>query len=203
MTHSRSAPPGASHGKTWRGVRARDDINDLSSESIVVFDLVGTIAYWSLPAQMLYGWSAQNAVGRKIETLLSRPAFEPHPLAYERLRAEGLWSGKLLRIRADGEEIVVKVRWTLRLDADDQPDAIIEFSCAEASDEAYDRLKASEARYRQLFERAPVALMLDDARGIADLVRDLRLAGVTDLDAYIDEHPDFLDRAIDTIAVLE
>jgi PAS domain S-box-containing protein len=203
MTRNRPDRSVASHGKPWRGVRAGDDINDLSSESIIVFNLAGTIAYWSLPAQALYGWSAQDAVGRKIEPLLSRPAFEPHPVAYERLRADRLWSGKLLRIRADGEEIVVKVRWTLRLDADDQPDAIIEFSCAEASEEAYDRLKASEARYRQLFERAPVALMLDDARGIADLVRDLRLAGVTDLDAYIDEYPCFLDRAIDTIAVLE
>ena len=63
--------------------------------------------------------------------------------------------------------------------------------------------RASAAWYRQMFHRAPVALMLDDASTIAALVGQLRRDGVTDIEAYLDANPAFLEHALDTITLIE
>ncbi len=63
--------------------------------------------------------------------------------------------------------------------------------------------RASAAWYRQMFHRAPVALMLDDASTIAALVGQLRRDGVTNIEAYLDANPAFLEHALDTITLIE
>lgn len=65
------------------------------------------------------------------------------------------------------------------------------------------KARASAAWYRQMFHRAPVALMLDDASTIATLVGELRRDGVTDIEAYLDANPAFLEHALDTITLIE
>jgi PAS domain S-box-containing protein len=180
-----------------------DALADLCAESVIVFGLDGTIRAWNASAARLYGWDASQALGENIDALLAAPAHASHPMAQARVLTDGGWSGRLQRRAADGREHVVRVRWTLRLDTHGQPDAIIEFSAAVAQDEAFARFTAGEARYRQMFLRAPVALMLADGRGISRLARELRAAGVTDPAAYVEAHPDYLDQALDIVAVAE
>lgn len=59
-------------------------------------------------------------------------------------------------------ERVVQSRWTRHADVSGMIDGTIEFSLLVSHDEAYARFTAGEERYRQLFRRAPVALMLAD-----------------------------------------
>lgn len=69
--------------------------------------------------------------------------------------------------------------------------------------EAFARLAASERRYRDLFHYMPIGLSQIDASGLVPLFESLRAQGVTDLKAYIDEHPEFLHTAIETLQVEE
>ncbi len=62
-------------------------------------------------------------------------------------------------------------------------------------------LEASELRYRYLFEYMPIALTQVDASGLVELFGALRKQGVTDLFAYIDGHPEFMDVAMERILV--
>jgi PAS domain S-box-containing protein len=179
------------------------EIAELSAEGVVVFSLSGEILAWNASAAALYGWPADQAIGRDIDALLAPPVFAPPPLAHERLRAEGRWSGQLRRRVASGEERVFQVRWTLRRDAAGAPDVVIEFSDAVDQDEDFQRFKTNDERYRQLFMRAPVPLMLADARGISNLVREMKAMGVTDTAAFLDANPDYLDAALDIVAVAE
>lgn len=64
-------------------------------------------------------------------------------------------------------------------------------------------LEASEARYRKLFEYMPIALTQVDASGLVELFGDLRSKGVGDLSAYIDEHPEFMDIAMNSMIIEE
>ena len=64
-------------------------------------------------------------------------------------------------------------------------------------------LRASEQRYRYLFERMPIAMWQVDGRGIADLFAGLRAAGVADLGTYLDQDPDFLLRLMNALIVEE
>ena len=90
--------------------------------------------------------------------------------------------------------------------AREQPDklqfmgAIMDITVRRKAEEA---LRHSEQRYRHLFHYMPIALWQLDARGLLALFEELRAERVTDLSAYLDQHPDFLRRAMDAFVVDE
>ncbi len=57
---------------------------------------------------------------------------------------------------------------------------------------ADEALRASEARYRQLMEHSPLAILELDINPGITWVNDLRALGVKDLDKYLSEHPEEL-----------
>jgi signal transduction histidine kinase len=61
----------------------------------------------------------------------------------------------------------------------------------------------SEARYRNIFHRSPVSLWEEDISGLRTELSALRKAGIEDLARYMDEHPDFVRRAVSSIVVLD
>lgn len=67
--------------------------------------------------------------------------------------------------------------------------------------QAFEDIEASERRYRHLFEYMPIALTQVDASGLVELFTTLRKRGVTDLSTYIDEHPEFMDAAMEALLV--
>jgi PAS domain S-box-containing protein len=84
------------------------------------------VTYWNRGAQELYGWTAEEAIGKHAHELL-RSVF-PAPL--EEIRAEllrsGRWDGELRKNRADGSQVIVASRWSLRRDEQGRPTAILE-----------------------------------------------------------------------------
>lgn len=70
-----------------------------------------------------------------------------------------------------------------------------------AAREAYETLEASELRYRNLFEYMPIALTQVDASGLVEIFTQLRRQGVEDLSTYIDDHPEFMDMAMQVMLV--
>jgi PAS domain S-box-containing protein len=74
----------------------------------------------------LYGWTDKEAIGRHSQELLQ--TIFPTPL--EDIRAELLrtnrWEGELKKTKADGTQVVVASRWSLRRDEQERPVAILE-----------------------------------------------------------------------------
>jgi PAS domain S-box-containing protein len=74
----------------------------------------------------LYGWTPEQAIGKSSHELL-RTVF-PSPL--DDIQAEflstGRWEGELKHTRADGTEVVVSSRWSLRRDEHERPVAVLE-----------------------------------------------------------------------------
>lgn len=71
-----------------------------------------------------------------------------------------------------------------------------------ARNQAYAALEQSEFRYRNLFEVMAVSFWQLDSSGTNRLFAELREQGVSDLAGYIDEHPEFVRRAMDaTVAI--
>ncbi len=56
--------------------------------------------------------------------------------------------------------------------------------------QAEEGLRESEARYRTLFEDAPIALWEEDFTGIKARFNELHRSGVTDIRVYLDENPE-------------
>jgi signal transduction histidine kinase len=66
-------------------------------------------------------------------------------------------------------------------------------------DDAQRQLKDQEERYRSLFEWAPVAMREEDFSAVGVWLDRLRARGVSDLAAFMDDHPDDVERAIMSI----
>jgi PAS domain S-box-containing protein len=101
---------------------------NLTHDSIFVRGMDFTITYWNRGAQELYGWTAEQAVGKHSQQLLETVFPTPLDEVLAELRQTGRWEGELLRTTADGNKIVVASRWSLRRDEQDQAVAILETS---------------------------------------------------------------------------
>jgi PAS domain S-box-containing protein len=99
---------------------------DLTHDTIFVRNMSDVITYWNRGAQELYGWTAEEAIGRGAHELLQTT----FPAPIEEIRAEllrsGRWDGELEKTRADGTQVLVASRWSLRRDERELPVAILE-----------------------------------------------------------------------------
>jgi PAS domain S-box-containing protein len=99
---------------------------DQTHDSIFFRDVDGVISYWNRGAQELYGWNAEEAIGRRSHELL-RTIF-PAPIADidAELRRTGVWEGELRHTKADGSQVISSSRWSLRRDDQGRPLVIME-----------------------------------------------------------------------------
>ena len=120
-------------------LRERAELMELASEAIIVRDLNGIIRFWNSGAATLYGWSAEEAIGKDLHQLLQTI----FPVPAEEIRAVltggQRWEGNLLQHTKDGREIVVACRKTLH-SIENTPSAILEI-CRDVTAE----LQAEEA----------------------------------------------------------
>ncbi|MDZ4288822.1 MAG: PAS domain S-box protein, partial [Prosthecobacter sp.] len=97
---------------------------DKAHDAIVVRDLNHHVTYWNKSAERLYGWSAEEILGRAVENLLYRDPAE-FIQAFELLLEDNEWSGEFQQISKSGAEITVEARWTLVRDDNGQPKAVL------------------------------------------------------------------------------
>jgi PAS domain S-box-containing protein len=84
---------------------------DLTHDCIFVRDMKDVITFWNRGAGELYGWSAQDAVGKKSRELLRTVVPEASAKALDALLKTDRWEGELIETKADGAEMVVASRW--------------------------------------------------------------------------------------------
>ena len=101
------------------------ELLNLAHDAIVVHDMNDRITFWNHGAQVLYGWTAQQALGQSLQEM-TQTSF---PVPYEQIRAELLrsdrWHGELQRVRHDGSVVVISSRAALWRDASGTPRAVL------------------------------------------------------------------------------
>ena len=107
---------------------------DLTYDTIFVRDMSDIITYWNRGAQELYGWTPEQAIGKRSHDLLQTvfPAAiddlvgnRAAAFSAELLRT-GRWEGELKHTRADGTEVVVSSRWSLQRNEQGNPISVLE-----------------------------------------------------------------------------
>jgi len=68
---------------------------------------------------------------------------------------------------------------------------------------AFAALEISEQRYRRLFDHTPISLWRFDNSDLVKRLNELKNAGVVDLSAYMDAHPEFLWEAAEMLQARE
>jgi PAS domain S-box-containing protein len=136
-------------------IRLQTELINLAHDAILVRDPINRVLSWNRGAEELYGWTAQDALGRVSHTLLKtrfpirRSALEAY------LEQEGRWEGQLTHTRRDGSAVIVESRQVLVRDETGQAQAILEI----------DR----DITERRRLERAEQAVHADTAERLAFL----------------------------------
>ncbi|MFQ4140921.1 PAS domain S-box protein [Chlorogloeopsis sp. ULAP02] len=105
-------------------VREQAALLDVTTDAIIVRDLSNKILLWNKSAENLYGWCAQEAIGKYANELSDH---EPSPLQeiHQTVLEHGSWQGELLKTTKFGKEIIVESCWTLVCDENLQPKSIL------------------------------------------------------------------------------
>ncbi|MCL5034996.1 MAG: PAS domain S-box protein [Bacteroidetes bacterium] len=106
-------------------IREQAALLDKTQDAIMVRDLEDRILFWSKGAEKMYGWSAKEAIGRKVTEILFKdipPEFEE---GKKKVTEEGEWVGELKQTTRTGNEIIVDARLTLVRDEKGCPQSIL------------------------------------------------------------------------------
>jgi PAS domain S-box-containing protein len=139
----REARERADRKRAEETLREQADLLNLTHDAIFVRDLSGVITYWNRGAEVLYGWTAEQAKGKLARELLKTVSSVPRDRIMGELLSSGRWEGELGRAKKDGTQVVVASRWSLQRDARGTPAAALE-----TDNDITERKRAEEERER-------------------------------------------------------
>jgi PAS domain S-box-containing protein len=106
-------------------IREQAALLDIATDAIFVQDLENRICFWNKGAERLYGWQAQEALGRNADQLLHAEPLVEILGPQAKLNTHGEWQGELRQVDKNGKQIIVASRWTLVRDAQGNSKSIL------------------------------------------------------------------------------
>jgi PAS domain S-box-containing protein len=104
-------------------IREQASLLDKARDAIIVRGLDHRITFWNKGAQRLYGWRAEEALGRLAQELIYQDLAE-FTKAHEQTLAYGEWTGELRQVDRDGRQLTIEGRWTLVRDEQGRPESV-------------------------------------------------------------------------------
>src|SRR6202171_475716 len=143
-----------------------------STDAIMAVDLGGLILNWNRGAERMYGYTAEEIIGRSISTITpDAKAGELADILDRARRGESIDQVETLRKRKDGSLVEVSSSFSTLEDVDGTLIATTgihrDISTAKRAAEA---LRASEDRYRRIVETAYEGIWVIDAQNITTFV---------------------------------
>ena len=130
-----------SEGKPYQYVAIRNDITerkraeeqireqaallDQAQDAIMVRDLNHKVLFWNKGAEHIYGWTAEEAIGKNVRDLIFKQPSEQFEVARKTVIEKGEWIGEMHQARRDGAAIVIESRWTLVTDENGVPRSVL------------------------------------------------------------------------------
>jgi PAS domain S-box-containing protein len=105
-------------------VREQAALLDRAQDAIYVEDLDGAIGFWNRGAGKIYGWSSEEACGRKADSLLRKEG-PAHAEIRASVLEKGEWVGERTDRAKDGRAIVVECRCSIVRDDRGTPVSIL------------------------------------------------------------------------------
>ena len=154
-------------------LRQKLQMLDACNDAIMIRGLNGVISYWNQGAQRLYGWAAEDAIGKVSHTLCQTQFPQPLNTIMAELEQHQHWEGELTHVTRDGRELIVFSRWALQRDDQGTPIAIVETNNdITTRQQAEAALRISEQRFRDVTEAAGEYIWEINADGVYTFVTD-------------------------------
>jgi two-component system cell cycle sensor histidine kinase/response regulator CckA len=106
-------------------IREQASLLDKAQDAIGVRNLEHRLIYWNEGAHRLFGWTAEEIIGKNADEFLYK---KESPILVEAKKSvieRGEWIGILYQVTKDNKEIIVESRWSLIHDDDGKPKSIL------------------------------------------------------------------------------
>lgn len=123
-------------------IRKQAALLDQMDDAISLHDLNKQILFWNKGAELLYGYSAKEAVGRSAHELLLQPGPLDPDMLHQCVIEKGKWRGELQHVTKAGRKLVVDSHWTLLRKENGEPESILMLNL--------DHTEKKEAQLREL-----------------------------------------------------
>lgn len=152
-------------GEPKAAAEIQSRLQALEVARVMVRSSDGVISFWARGLQRMYGFAADEAVGRVWHELL-RAEF-PRPLAdiEGELAHRGQWSGELIYHHRDGKRLVVMSEWLLHREGGWTSVTEVNGDITEAKLVQQD-LAAREAHLASILETVPDAMIVINEQGV-------------------------------------
>jgi len=153
-------------GEAEVSLREHADLLELTHDAMYVRDMKASIRYWNRGAEEMYGWTAEEALGKSALELLKTSSAVPLDEIESQVLSTGRWEGELVHRRRDGTPVIVASRLALQRDEQGEPVAVLA-----TNTDITERKRAEEARqeleeqWRAAFEANPTMYFIIDAAG--------------------------------------
>lgn len=136
-------------------------------QAVIATELDGTVIYWNEFAEQLYGWSAEDSIGRNIIELLVPESNAQHANEImTRLSQRKSWSGEFKVKRKDGTAFPAQITNSPIYDAEGILIGVVGLSNDISERKRYEKsLYESENKYRTLVEQASDGIHTYDPAG--------------------------------------
>lgn len=106
--------------------RFRDQASllDKAQDAIIVRGMDHCVLYWNKSAERLYGWTAEEAIGRPINQMIYQD-IAAYSEVHGTVLALGEWSGQIMQRRMDGSLLPVEAHCTLVVDDAGRPKSVL------------------------------------------------------------------------------
>ena len=138
-----------------------------SDDAIIAKDLAGTVLTWNTAAERIYGYPADEIVGRSIGTIVPADRHEEYLEILARVsRGERVEGIDTIRVAKGGQRLEVSLSvWPIRDQAGQVVGASVVARDLTAQRRAERAQRGSEARWRAIIESAVDGIIMIDRRG--------------------------------------
>jgi PAS domain S-box-containing protein len=176
-----------------------------SDDAILSKTLDGVIEFWNIGAERIFGYTAEEAIGRHISLILPPDRLDEESDVLARLRrGDKIDHFETVRRAKDGRLVDV----SMTVSPINGLDGRIVGASNVARDIterrlAHEALTRSRRRYQRIFESAGVSIWDEDFTAVRAALDELRATGVRDFAQYFATHSEEVERYIGLVRVVD
>ncbi|HET6232223.1 MAG TPA: PAS domain S-box protein, partial [Longimicrobiaceae bacterium] len=209
--HARAAPVFGADGRVHEWVGAESDITrrrraeetvrfqagllEAVEQAVVATDLAGRVTYWNSWAESMLGWTAEEAIGRRMAELVPAAALaDQADGVLARLQAGQGWAGEMALAARDGRRFAgLATASPIRNEVGGLVGIVHTLNDITPMKEAERALRESDERFRRLAATSPdLILVMDVSRAVPTYLNRAEFLGYTAAD--LNDTPTMLER---------
>jgi PAS domain S-box-containing protein len=149
----------------------------------------------------------RSAVAAQFQVCLRNPG-QAHHWQFRKIRKDGamVWVDELAQSITDlggGLNVLVVCQDITERKRSEEKIRALNASLERRVKERTRELTESENRFRTIYDTAPVSIWQEDWAEVIESIDALRTQGITDFHTYFREHPEFVDRALKAVKVVD